>query len=168
MNLLEDIANILIKHKDKEHHIKVEVDDFEVRVYLEYDPSPEDYEDGHDTIPITYDVLEGFAFIPDDKYREMFKPNDYGIDNHEIKIINDIMEYLVGHGSEVEKLCNKFGLYRRYDDVKEENTKVTFGDVVIDKIKLKDESKNNEISNYLENIFGAGTFSYDESEDIND
>ena len=133
MNLLEDIANILIKHKDKEHHIKVEVEDFEVKIYLEYDPSPDDYKDGNDVIPITYDILEGFAYIPDDKYREMFKPNDYGIDNHEIKIINDIMEYLVGHSDEIKKLCNKFGLYRRYDDVndvKDEDAKYDFSNCI--------------------------------------
>lgn len=114
MNLLEDIANILIKNKDNEHYLKVEVDEWDVKVYLEYSPNGNyiDKEDEQMLIPIIYSSVDEFAYIPDDEYRKLYNPTEYGIDNTEIKIINDIMEYLVNHKKEIKMMCGKFNINR--------------------------------------------------------
>ena len=114
MNLLEDIANILIKHRDNEHYLKVEVNEWDVKVYLEYSPNVDyiEKEDEQMLIPIIYSSVDEFAYIPDDEYRKIYNPKDYGIDNTEIKIINDIMEYLVNNKKEIEMMCKKFNINR--------------------------------------------------------
>lgn len=132
MNLLEDIANILIKHKDKEHYLKVEVNEWDVKVYLEYSPDGDyiEKEDEQMLIPIIYSSVDEFAYIPDDEYRKLYNPTDYGIDNTEIKIINDIMEYLVNHKKEIEMMCEKFNINRlttvKEIKVNKENVNVSF------------------------------------------
>lgn len=132
MNLLEDIANILIKHKDKEHYLKVEVNEWDVKVYLEYSPDGDyiEKEDEQMLIPIIYSSVDGFAYIPNDEYRKIYNPKDYGIDNTEIKIINDIMEYLVNHKKEIEMMCEKFNINRlttvKEIKVNKENVNVSF------------------------------------------
>ena len=114
MNLLEDIANILIKHKDNEHYLKIEVNEWDVKVYLEYSPNGNyiEKEDEQMFIPIIYSSVDEFAYIPDDEYRKLYNPTEYGIDNTEIKIINDIMEYLVNNKKEIEMMCKKFNINR--------------------------------------------------------
>lgn len=132
MNLLEDIANILIKHKDNEHYLKVEVNEWDVKVYLEYSPNGNyiEKEDEQMLIPIIYSSVDGFAYIPNDEYRKIYNPTDYGIDNTEIKIINDIMEYLVNHKKEIEMMCGKFNINRlktvKEIKVNKENVNVSF------------------------------------------
>lgn len=38
MNILQDIKDILIRNKDKDHHLKIEISWDGITVYLEYDP----------------------------------------------------------------------------------------------------------------------------------
>lgn len=104
MNLLKDIKKIV--GKDKEHNLKIEIDGWRIRILLDYDP--EDKMEENCMIPIEYDVFEQFAYIPDDAYRKMFKPCDYGIDSHEISMIKSIMEYLEKHSDEISDLCCGF------------------------------------------------------------
>ena len=103
MNILQDIKEILVKKKDKEHHLKVDVSWDGVIVYLEYDPDKEFEEKC--IIPIRYETLEEFAYIPNSEYREKYNPEDYGIDLKEIILIKDIMEYLETHSTEINELC---------------------------------------------------------------
>src|SRR5574344_556905 len=109
MDLFRDIVEIL--KNDKEHHLKIVVDSYEVSIFLEYDPSQE-YSDKV-VIPITYTTLEEFAYIPDDKYREMFNADDFGIDKTEIKIIYDIMDYLESHKKEINEICELYNWENR-------------------------------------------------------
>lgn len=103
MDILKDIRDILIENKDTEHMLKIVVDWSGVSVYLDYDPE-KDFEE-QCVIPIRYEVLDGFAYIPDDEYREKFKTNDYGIEYNEIVLIKEIMEYLESHKNEIHDLC---------------------------------------------------------------
>ena len=112
MNLITDIKNILVKHKDKEHHLQIVVDDLEIKVYLIYDHELEYQEDT--IIPIVYDLTDKCAYISDSEYREKFKPCDYGIDLHEISIIKDIMQYLEKHGDELESIVYGFNYQDRF------------------------------------------------------
>lgn len=112
MNLITDIKNILVKHKDKEHHLQIVVDDLEIKVYLIYDPELEYQEDT--IIPIVYDFTDKCAYISDSEYREKFKQCDYGIDLHEISIIKDIMEYLEKNSDELKKMVEGFNYQDRF------------------------------------------------------
>lgn len=103
MNVLQDIKDILVKNKDKEHHLKVDVSWEGVTVYLEYDPDKEFEEKC--IIPIRYDTLEEFAYIPNDEYRDKYNPNDYGIYLKEVILIKEIMEYLEAYSIEINELC---------------------------------------------------------------
>lgn len=103
MNILQDIKDILVKNKDKEHHLKVDVSWDGVIVYLEYDPDKEFEEKC--IIPIRYETLEEFTYISNSEYREKYNPEDYGIDLKEIILIKDIMEYLETHSTEINELC---------------------------------------------------------------
>lgn len=109
MNLLQDIKEIL--NHDKEHHLKIEVDSLSVRVYIDYDPLGE-YEE-KTIIPIEYAIAEELVYIPDDRYRELFNVNDFGIDINEIKLIKDIMEYLENHKNEIKELCHGYSWEER-------------------------------------------------------
>ena len=104
MNLLEDIKDIV--KNDKEHNVKVEIDRYTVRVYLDCDN--ENFCDERTMIPIEYTTLEEFAYIPDDEYRAKFNVNDFGIDLYEIRLIKEIMEYLESHGEEICELCRGY------------------------------------------------------------
>lgn len=112
MDLLRDIKNIL--KNDKEHHLKVEIDSFSVKVYLEYDPET-NYEE-KTIIPIEYTTVEEFAYIPDDEYRKRFNVDDYGLDLNEITLIKEIMEYLEAHKKEIGELCSGLVWEDRKDD----------------------------------------------------
>lgn len=106
MDILKDIKEIMIKNKDKEHHIRVEVSGFGIYVYLEYDPGA--IFDEKCIIPIKYDISDGFAYISNDEYRKMYNPEDYGIDLIEISIIKEIMGYLESHSKEINELCEGY------------------------------------------------------------
>jgi len=106
LNILQDIKEILIKNKDKEHHLKIEISWDSVTVYLEYDPE-KDF-DEKSIIPIRYETLEEFAYIPDKEYREKYNPDDYGIDLKEIILIKEIMKYLESHSTEIDELCTGY------------------------------------------------------------
>ena len=101
MNLLNDIKKIL--KDDDDHHLKIEIDGDGVTVYLDYDPAL-DFEKNC-VIPIHYTTIEEFCYIPHEEYCDLYKPNDFGIDYSEIKIINKIMGYLEKHKQELNELC---------------------------------------------------------------
>lgn len=109
VDLFKDIAAIM--KNDKEHHLKIVVEQYEVSVYLEYDPEQEYNE--KIVIPIKFTTVEEFAYIPDDEYRKMFNPNDFGIDKTEIKLIYEIMDYLEKHGKEICEICDKYNWENR-------------------------------------------------------
>ena len=103
MDILKDIRDILVRNKDKERMLKIVVDWSGVTVYLDYDPE-KDFEEKC-VLPIRYDTLDGFAYIPDDEYREKFHPNDFGIEYEDIVLIKEIMEYLESNKEEINDLC---------------------------------------------------------------
>ena len=87
--------------------LQIVVDWSGVTVYLDYDPEKDFEEDFEEkcVIPIRYDTLDEFAYMPDSEYREKFHPNDYGIEYKEIVLIKEIMEYLESHKEEINDLC---------------------------------------------------------------
>ena len=103
MDISQDIRDILIRNKDKEYMLKIVVDWSGVIVYLDYDPDK--YFEEKVVIPIQYDTIDGFTYIPDSEYREKFQPNDYGIEYKEIVSLKEIMEYLESHSKEINDLC---------------------------------------------------------------
>lgn len=104
IDILRDIGEIV--KDDKEHFVKVEVSWTGVNVYLEYDPMKDFNENV--IIPIELDLTMDFCYIPDDKYREMFNPNDYGIGLEEIILIKNIMQYLEDNVEEIREICNMY------------------------------------------------------------
>lgn len=116
MDILCDIAKIV--KDDTEHDVTVSVDAFGVTVELELEP----YESGSIILPIRYEALDEFSFIPDKEYREKYNANEYGIDLNEIKIVHEIMEYFESHKKEINALCDKFSLISR-KELKELNNK---------------------------------------------
>ena len=119
MNILKDIKEILIRNKDREHHLKIEVSWDGVTVYLEYDPEKEF--DEKCIIPIRYDTLDNFAYIPDSEYKNTYNPNDYGMDLKEIILIKEIMEYLEENSAGINGLCCGYDWEDR--EIKEESGK---------------------------------------------
>ena len=113
MNILQDIKNIV--KNDKEHMVKVEVAWDGVTVYLDYDPSKEFHEDY--VIPIHYCTVDEFAYIPDDKFKELYKPCDYGMDLNEITLMKEIMKYLESHRTEIAELCHGYDWEFRKDEL---------------------------------------------------
>lgn len=109
MDIIKDLAEII--KDEKEHSLTVTVDGYGVTVELIY---PSDYDDDL-IIPIRYEVLEEFVYIPDNEYREKFKPTDYGIDRNEIEMIAKIMEYLESHKDEINAICAVYNLSDRKD-----------------------------------------------------
>lgn len=119
LNILQDIKEILIRNKDKEHHLKIETSWDGVMVYLEYDPEKEF--DEKCVIPIRYDTLDDFAYIPDREYKNMYNPNDYGMDLKEIILIKEIMEYLEKNSAEINELCCGYDWEDREIDAEEKS-----------------------------------------------
>lgn len=102
MNVFESIGKLM--ENDSEHFLKMEVSWDGIAVYLDYDPALQFEENC--VIPIRYTAVERFAYIPDTEYREMFNPNDFGIEENEITLIKNIMDCLNEHGDEIQELCN--------------------------------------------------------------
>ena len=113
MDILQDIKNIV--KNDKEHMVKVEVAWDGVTVYLDYDPSKEFHEDY--VIPIHYCTVDEFAYIPDDRFKELYKPCDYGMDLNEITLMKEIMKYLESHRTEIAELCHGYDWEFRKDEL---------------------------------------------------
>ena len=112
MNLLSDLQKILYDNNDKEHEMRITVDWYEVKVELIYNPELTDMNE-ETVIPIVFDCMESFAYIPDNEYRKKFNVGDFGLDSHEIKIIHEIMSYLELHGKEITDFCYKYSLLSR-------------------------------------------------------
>ena len=109
MNLLNDIKKFL--KDDEEHHLKIEIDGYGITIYLDYDPSLEFKNEC--IIPIHYTTIEEFCYIPHIEYCDMYKPNDFGIDYSEIKIIANIMGYIEKHKQEINELCKGYTVDER-------------------------------------------------------
>lgn len=103
MDILKDMKELI--KGDKEHAISVTVDSCGVTVELDYDP-----EYGKCMIPVHYDALEGWCYIPQDELIEKYKPGDYGIDLKEIVLIQRIMEYLEDNKDEINMLCKYYDI----------------------------------------------------------
>lgn len=103
MDILKDIKEILIRNKDKEHFLTINVSWDGVTAYLEYDPE-KNFEEKC-IIPIKYETASDSVYIPDDEYKEKFNPNEGGLELQEIVLIKEIMEYLASHSDEINKLC---------------------------------------------------------------
>ena len=71
----------------------------------------------HYVIPIHYCTVDEFAYIPDDKLKELYKPCDYGMDLNEITLMKEIMEYLESHRTEITELCNGYDWEFRKDEL---------------------------------------------------
>jgi hypothetical protein len=119
MNILEDIKDIV--KDDKEHLIAVKASWDGIYVYLEYDPDKEFEENC--IIPIFYDVLDEFPYIPDDELKEKWNPSDYGIDYNEICLIKNIMEYFNEHKEEIKELCSGFDFETKKKEVETDESK---------------------------------------------
>lgn len=117
MDILRDIKNIV--KNDDEHHLKIEVSWDGVNVYLDYDPAKEFKEDC--IIPIHYCTIEEFAYIPDDEFKDKFRPGCYGITIDEIVLIKNIMEYLESHKEEIAELCCGYSWEDRKDKKEKED-----------------------------------------------
>ena len=111
IDILKDIKDILIRNKDTERMLKIVVDWAGVTVYLDYDPD-KDFEEKC-VIPIQYDTLDGFSYIPDREYREKFHPNDFGMGYKDIILIKEIMEYLESYKEEIDNLCAEYDCENR-------------------------------------------------------
>lgn len=109
MNLLNDIKDIL--KDDTEHHLKIEIDALGVTVYLDYDPCCDYKEDV--ILPIYYNAVDEFCYIPHNKYCEMYKPCAYGLEFTEIRLVEKIMSYLDSHKKEINKLCDGYDIEDR-------------------------------------------------------
>ena len=102
LDVLNDIAEIV--KFDKDHDTRVIVDSFGIVVELICEPIDED----DCIIPIRFNTLNDFAYIPDDEYRNKFHPNDFGIDLEEINLIQKIMVYFESHKEEICNICGRY------------------------------------------------------------
>lgn len=127
MNVFESIGKLM--ENDSEHFLKMEVSLDGIAVYLDYDPALQFKKNC--VIPIRYTAVERFAYIPDTEYREMFNPNDFGIEENEITLIKNIMDCLNEHDDEIQELCNLCDLNVRQEKLNQ----------------LQEEKANNIIEN---------------------
>lgn len=111
MDLLKDIAEIV--KNDKEHNVEVKINQYEVVIYLEYNPEYSD--DRKCIIPIAYTSIEEVTYIPQDELVKIYNPTAFGIDLNEIKLIQRIMIYLESHKRELNTLCSMYSLDNRRD-----------------------------------------------------
>lgn len=101
MNLMEDIIRIV--KDDDVHFISLKIAWDGIDVYLDFDPTKESQHDC--IIPIHYCIVDEFAYIPHDEFCKHYNPFDYGLSSSEIKLINDVMEYLESYKTEISELC---------------------------------------------------------------
>ena len=99
INVIEDITKIV--KDDNLHDVEVNISASDIVVYL----SCKDY-DGK--IPIKFDSVDYEIYIPKEDLTSMIGIGD-------IDIINDIMDYLLEHISELNEICIGFDLYGRQE-----------------------------------------------------
>ena len=117
MKFLSEIKKIL--KDDARHTASINIGWYGITVYLDDDPEKKCEEKY--VIPIYYDVLEEYSYIPDSEYRSKCQENDYGIDLEEIIIIQKIMKCLEKNKEEIHKFCHNLDCEFRKDEEDEKN-----------------------------------------------
>ncbi len=102
--LLKELLNIVAD--DRLHSLKIIIEPFSVKVVLDCD-TEQLLNSPKQEIPIMYEPLGKFAYIPNEEFKENFNPEEYGIDSDEIVLINKIMQCLESHGEEIEEYTSK-------------------------------------------------------------
>lgn len=110
-NILNDLIRIL--RNDSDHRIKIEISDWDFRVYLIYDP--ENKLDNSIIVPIVYEPLEDIIFIPQNELVDSYNCTDFGMDFVEIKLIEQIMQYIEDNSETIKELCSSCSLKGRTD-----------------------------------------------------
>jgi len=118
MDLLKDLAQIV--KNDKTHNLIAKVDGEGITVFLDYDSNLNYAHVETEIIPIRYDTLEEFCYIPMDELKEKFCPSEYGIESDEIKLISNIMDYLESHKKEINDICEMYDLESRIEIMKDD------------------------------------------------
>lgn len=118
MDLLKDLAQIV--KNDKTHNLIAKVDGEGITVFLDYDSNLNYAHVETEIIPIRYDTLEEFCYIPMDELKESFHTDEYGINSDEIKLISQIMDYLESHTKEISDICDMYDLESRKEIAKED------------------------------------------------
>lgn len=101
MKFLNELKEIM--SKDNSHIMKIEISFAGLLIRLFYDPKKES--DGRYMLPIYYDAIESFSYIPVDIVKEEYN-GDYGFERDEINLVNKIMECMENNKGEIESLCN--------------------------------------------------------------
>lgn len=103
MDLIKDIGEFV--KEDRFHSVSLKISVSGVTVNLKCTPSYET--ESEEIIPIYYDAINEFAYLPNDIMVNTFKPKEYGLDLKDIKLICEIMDYLEIHKEELTDLCSK-------------------------------------------------------------
>ena len=113
MDILSDIKNILIDCDDRDHNLKINIEQSSITVYLDYDP----YENYRELcmIPIRCDVSKGIAYIPHDEFKKLFNVESGGIELEELDLVKKIMEYMTNNMKSIKAICDGYGLAYRQD-----------------------------------------------------
>ena len=111
--MIEDILSII--KDDNRHNVKICIDTLGVTIYLDDDPE-DTYEEKY-VIPIRYDALLEFCYIPQHEYIQvMSDETESGIDKEEIDLIQRIMTYLEDYKDIIQKYSNILSRELRHMD----------------------------------------------------
>ena len=102
--LLKALLDIM--EGDELHSLKIIIEPYSIKVVLDCD-TEQLSESSKLEIPIEYETLGRFAYIPNEEFKENFNPEEYGIDSNEIILINKIMQCLESHGEEIDEYTSK-------------------------------------------------------------
>ena len=114
IDLVRDLKDILIKLDDKEHDLQIIVDGYAIYVKLIY-RYDDIMVDKKTILSVCLDISMGIVYIPDDMYRKEYLVDEYGIDAHEIRLCEAIMEYLENNVREIEILTKEMDKDFRFD-----------------------------------------------------
>ena len=67
--------------------------------------------------PIEVKSSKNYSAISLDKFKELYKSCDYGMDLNEITLMKEIMKYLESHRTEIAELCNGYDWEFRKDEL---------------------------------------------------
>jgi hypothetical protein len=110
MDILKEIKKICGSNCE----VAFEFDYISLTVWISYD---EDFDNEQYVIPITYNRADGITYINLNKWHKQqdFKREidlnmlDYGIDENEIRIINDVCCFIKSHEIEINETMESFG-----------------------------------------------------------
>ena len=118
LNLIEDIIDII--KEDTRHNVKICIDSSDITIYLD-DDLENTFEEKY-IIPVRYDSLYGYCYIPHDEYIKCMDDDcDGGIDKEEVDLIQKIMKYLEDNKETLNQYCYALSqsLRNEEDDNKE-------------------------------------------------